>query len=56
MILTPAFWSGSASLSGVCPPNCTRHDTSPPALASFSITDITSSNVSGSKYRRSAVS
>ena len=24
----------SASLSGVCPPNCTRHDTSPPAARS----------------------
>jgi len=32
-IATPACWSASASLSGVCPPNCTRHDTRrPPTL------------------------
>ena len=30
---TPAACSGSASFSGVCPPNCTRHDTSAPADA-----------------------
>ena len=55
-ILTPASCSASASLSGVWPPNCTRHDTSPPADRSVSITAITSSNVSGWKYSRSAVS
>ncbi len=55
-ISTPASCSGSASFSGVCPPNCTRHDTDAPALCSFVITAITSSNVSGSKYRRSVVS
>ena len=55
-ILTPASCSASASLSGVWPPNCTRHDTSPPADRSVSITAITSSNVSGWKYNRSAVS
>ena len=32
-ILTPAACSGSASFSGVCPPNCTTHDTSAPADA-----------------------
>ena len=48
-ILTPACWSPSASLSGVWPPNCTRHDTSPPPARSVSITAITSSNVSGWK-------
>jgi hypothetical protein len=55
-ILTPALCSASASFSGVCPPNCTRHETSPPADRSVSITAITSSNVSGWKYSRSAVS
>ena len=46
---TPAFCSARDSLSGVCPPNCTRHATSPPADASVSITAITSSKVSGWK-------
>ena len=33
MISTPAACSGSASLSGVWPPNCTTHDTCPPCRA-----------------------
>ena len=55
-IRTPASCSASESFSGVWPPNCTRHDTSPPADRSVSMTAITSSNVSGWKYSRSAVS
>ena len=35
---TPASSSDSASFSGVCPPNCTTHETSPPALRSRSMT------------------
>ena len=49
---TPACSSGTASLSGVCPPNCTIT----PSGFSRSTIAITSSNVSGSKYSRSEVS
>jgi hypothetical protein len=55
-IRTPAACSPSESFSGVWPPNCTRHATSPPPVDSRSITDMTSSKVSGSKYNRSVVS
>jgi hypothetical protein len=55
-IRTPAFCSASDSFNGVCPPNCTRHEMSAPADRSVSMTAITSSNVSGWKYSRSAVS
>ncbi len=51
-IFTPASCSGTDSRSGVCPPNCTTT----PSGRSFSITFITSSNASGSKYSRSEVS
>ena len=51
-ILTPAFSSETASFSGVWPPNWTMT----PSGFSFSTMDITSSNVSGSKYSRSEVS
>ena len=56
MIRTPACCSGSASLSGVWPPNCTRHDTVAARLALAAMMASTSSSVSGSKYSRSAVS
>ena len=56
IILTPASCSGSASFSGVCPPYCTTTETSPPASRSRVMIENTSSNVSGSKYRRSTVS
>ena len=49
---TPASISRRASRSGVWPPNCTTT----PTGCSRSTTSSTSSTVSGSKYRRSAVS
>jgi hypothetical protein len=49
---TPASWSARASFKGVCPPSCTIT----PIGCSASTTFITSSNVSGSKYRRVDVS
>jgi len=55
-ILTSARCSASASFSGVWPPNCTRHETSPPPERSTLMIAMTSSNVSGWKYNRSAVS
>ena len=48
-MVTPASCSGSASLSGVWPPNCTTTETSALPSRSRSITAITSSKVSGSK-------
>ena len=53
---TLAFSSGSASLSGVWPPNCTITPCSVPFERSVSMISITSSAVSGSKYSRSEVS
>jgi hypothetical protein len=48
-MLTPAACSGSASLSGVWPPNCTTTETSALPSRSRSMTAMTSSKVSGSK-------
>src|SRR5207237_724970 len=45
-----------ASFSGVWPPNCTITPSSLPLVHSVSMISSTSSAVSGSKYRRSAVS
>ena len=52
MIGAPAAASARDSFSGVWPPYCTIT----PSGFSFSITSITSSKVSGSKYSRSEVS
>jgi hypothetical protein len=46
---TSAFSSASASLSGVCPPNCTITPCSVPLERSVSMISSTSSGVSGSK-------
>ncbi len=46
---TLAFSKGSASLSGVWPPNCTITPCSVPLLRSVSMISSTSSGVSGSK-------
>ncbi|OPZ70197.1 MAG: hypothetical protein BWY81_00049 [Firmicutes bacterium ADurb.Bin467] len=51
MIFTPRFISGSARLIAVCPPS----DAITPSGFSSSITFITSSGVSGSKYSLSLV-
>ena len=52
MMGTPRRLSGSARVSGVCPPNCTI------TPSGFSVSQMlsTSSSVSGSKYSRSLVS
>ena len=56
MMSAPAACSSSASLSGVCPPNCTMQETAAPAARSRVMIAWTSSVVSGSKYSRSTVS
>ena len=48
----PSFSICAARLMAVCPPNCTMAKSGFSAAA----TPVTSSGVSGSKYRRSAVS
>ena len=48
--------SRPASLSGVCPPRETITPATVPVAASTSMTLLTSSQVTGSKYRRSLVS
>ncbi len=49
MMRIPEACSRSESLSGVCPPYWTTHDTSPPPCSSRAMIAETSSNVSGSK-------
>ncbi len=52
----PALSKAWAIFSGVCPPNCTMQPSTVPLRCSTRTSSITSSAVSGSKYRRSAVS
>ena len=52
----PAASSAAASFSGVWPPNCTMQPSTVPLRCSTRTSSTTSSAVSGSKYRRSAVS